>query len=151
MMVTGRRLTTLAGIAVIPAVLGAAGAMALEPIAYMCPGDAIGTPYEIRDYTISYPTDGVRFVFYEGTETATGAAVDVLEDCETKEQLLTRVHYGTATEAADLDAASVFSTLVFGEEPMTMAQMADVLRRVGGEPEFRRVNYVSCACATGGY
>lgn len=151
MMDRVRRLTKLTGIAVIPAVMMAGGAVALEPPAYVCPGDAIGTPYEIRDYTISLPGDDERFVFYNGTEAVTGNAAIVLEDCELREQILVRVRTGSMLEQDDLEVSSAFSQMAFGPEPLTMAQIAARLRDIGGEPEHRRVNYVSCACATGGY
>jgi hypothetical protein len=123
---------------------GTSVADALTPLP-PCEGDAVGTSYEIVDYTPS--TLGQGFVFYTSIELATDAYVSILEYCPDKRQLVLRTGYEGADHSIGTTAETLFSDMVFGAAGFTMDQMAAQLRDLGANAELRRVSYESCACS----
>lgn len=123
----------------------ASDAMALTPIP-QCVGDALGTPYEVSDYSAS-PL-GKGFVWYTTVEVATDAWLSILEYCPEQRQLVMRQGMPGDDRALNDAAVLEFQDMVFQSEAFTMDQMAARLRDLGANAEIRRVSYVSCACAT---
>jgi hypothetical protein len=129
--------------AITGAILATPG-VALAPLP-VCEGDAIGTSFEIVDYTPS--TLGQGFVFYTSIELATDAWITVLEYCPEKRQLVLRTGHEGANHSVGTAAETLFNDMVFGAEGFTMDQMAARLRDMGADAELRGVSYESCACS----